>query len=144
RLVPGNADAPFFADARDVDVAQSLFNIGQDLIAPGLRLNKFGVFFVELQQPVLKFRLLEEVAWLLAPNRDRVRMKRAFAAYQLLFNFEGFAPVAVPTFIRALADVAVVVNLLNKRPATARMAFLARLHEVVVADFERVPHGLEL
>src|SRR5262249_51281943 len=30
------------------------------------------------------------------------------------------------------------------RPATARMAFLARLHEIVVADFESVPDGLKL
>src|SRR5438876_932635 len=71
-------------------------------------------------------------------------MVRAFAVHQLLFGLESLAALAIKAFVFPSVNVAVVEHLLNELATAGVVARLARLNEIVVADFECAPHFLEL
>ena len=130
--VERHPDAPFLIVPRDVDVLQAALHQGEDFVAAALRLDEVGILLVETQQLVLELRQGEEMARLAAPNGRRL-VDRAKAFVQVLLRLERFAAFAVPAFVGALVDVAVVEDLLDELLAAAMVARLAGLDEVVVS-----------
>src|SRR5262249_24202048 len=62
----------------------------------------------------------------------------------LFLRLERFAPLAIQALVRSFVNVSVVVDLLNKLAATLKVARLAGLDEVVVADLQSPPDVAEL
>src|SRR5579884_2787756 len=101
------------------------------------------MLIVVIEEPVLKAREGKIVARF-AAFLDRLLMDGAFAVYQLFLGLERLTALAVKSLVRALVDVAVVVDRLDELPAALVVARVARLDEIVVADLQGLPDFLEL
>ncbi len=83
------------------------FNEPQDLVATHVGLDEVRMGGEVVQERLLIPGEAEEVVVFLQPLRLGLRMERTAAVDEVFLLFEGLAADAIPTFVRALVDVAI-------------------------------------
>src|SRR5207237_10859757 len=135
---------PRLAGSRNVDVLQAALHQAKNFVTPAFGLDEAGVFFVGLEQPVLKLRQRKIITGLAALDRHDLVVGTPALLVEIAFRLERFAAFAVQPLVTALVDGARIVNLLDELPAAGVMARFAGLDEIVVADLQGPPYFLEL
>ena len=109
-LIPRHGHAPGQPVARERNVAQARADERQRLVAPRARRHEGLALGIEAFERVLKRGELEEVVVLLLARELDVVNRTAVALVDLVLGLEVGAARAVPAFIGALVDEAVVTN----------------------------------
>ena len=136
-------NTPVEGGAGNAQIFQALFYEVNHFVTTACRLDEVGVFFDELQPPILVFGKFEEVAFFLHFFYGATAV-RAFAIYQLAFQPVGFARYAVEAFVVLFIDIALFKdfgqNVLNNFVVT----FFASTNEVIVGDVQFIPKLFEV
>src|SRR4051794_39750106 len=141
--VPRDLDAPAQRRACERHVDQALLDERQRLVVAVLRAHPLGAVGVELLEPLLEGRELEEVVLLLLPDQRDLVDRAAVALEDLLLGLEVRAARAVPALVLALVDVAVVVDLLQHVLDRRHVLGIRRADEEVVGGADLLRHVAE-
>ena len=138
--VPGQRDAPVERRPADREVLEAAADRRQDLVPPGLGLDRFGVRLVVLEEALGVGGEAEEVVLLDHPL-DRALVDRAEAVDELLLGVVGLARHAVEPLVGPQVDVVptVVVDGVQELLNRGRVPRLGRPDVVVVGDIEAGP-----
>ena len=131
-------DPPTERGPADAQVPEPGGDEGDDLIAPGLREDEFGVGPVVFEQGALVLGEAEKVA-LLRDALHRVPLVGALSVHQLRLGEKGLAPGAVPAFVSPLDDVSAGEDPLEDPEDTLLVAMLRGADEIIVGDPEPLP-----
>ena len=142
-----NLDAPVEGGAGNRQVLQAGFDEGDDLVAPLRRADEFRVFLVELQQLVLVFGELEEVAFLLHPfHRCALRpVTHAVGAhFRFVLAVIGLVAHGIPAGIAVLVDVTATGHQVPDIARGLVVTLFRGADEIVVRGVEHLAHRAEL
>ena len=132
-------DAPLDGGTADAQILQAgLKEIVDHFVLAGRGLDEIRMLLDVPDQPVLILAQLEEIGFL-AGLFHRAAAVRAVAVLQLQFGEEALAGGAVPAFIAALVDVALLVELAEDLLHGLHVALVRGADEVVVVHIHQFP-----
>ncbi len=138
-----HGNAPFEGGAGNRKVFQTgLQEVANHFILSGVWLQKFWIFLHIFNDAVAVFGKAEEVTFFfqklhIAPTVG------AFAVYKLVFCEEGFTGRAVPAFIGAFVNVALVIKHFENFLYAFYMVIVRGTNESVIGDMEGFPKLLD-
>ena len=143
-VVKIHGDSPLEGAARHTEVLQPGTEEVIDHLVPARSGNdKILVRFDVCKQPVLVFGKAQEIC-LLARAGNRRAAIGAAAVHNLRVGPEGFAGLAVVALIRALVDVALLVELSEYFLHHPFVLWVGRTDEPVIGHAERIPDRADL
>ena len=135
--------APFEGGTGNSQIFQTGFQeVVDHFVLASVGLQEFRIFFHVFDDSVLIFGKTEEIAFFFQQFHITAAVG-AFAVYQLMFCEEGFARCAVPAFIGAFVDVALVVELFEDFLNGFYMVIVCGTDEFIVGDAECAPQFLD-
>ena len=139
-----NGDTPFEGGAGNAKILKTgLQEVVYHFFSSGFGYDKFRVCFDVLHQLILIFAHLEEIRFLMLTN-ERTAAIGANAAFCLCIGEEGFAGNAIPAFIAALVDIALIVKTLEDLLYSFFVIVVCGADKVVILAAEHIPDIFDL
>ena len=143
-VVKAHRDAPLEGRAGDAQVLQAgQQEIVHHLVLAGDGLDEFRVLVDVRDQPVRIFAHAEEIR-LFGRAHERPAAVRALAVRDLRFREEGLVGHAVPAFVGAFIDVALVVQLLEDLLHLGFMVIIRGADEVIIGNVQGIPNAADV
>ena len=137
-------DAPGERGTGNAQVLQTgLQEVVDHLVLAALRLDEFGMLLDVLHQAVGVLAHTEEVCFLLGVHA-RAAAVRAAAVLELALGPEGLARLAVLALVRALVDIALIVQLLEDLLHLLLVHRVGGADELIVSGVHQIPDRLDL
>ena len=141
--VEGHLDAPGEAGARYAQVFQAALHELDHFISAGFRLDEGRVFFDVFHPTVSILGHFEEIGFFTDSLQRAAAVGADVIFVELIFRPEGFAGDAVPAFVLAFVNVALVIGALEEHLHHLLVAFFGGADEVVIGNIEFLPQLLE-
>ena len=136
-------DAPGKARAGDAEVFQPALDELDHFIAAGFRLNEARILFHIFHPAIRILGHFEEIRFFTDSLQRTAAVRTGVILIQLIFRPEGFAWHAVPAFILALVNIALIIGALEEHLHDLFMTFLGGADEVIIGNIELLPQLLE-